>query len=285
MQELTAQELSSAYPEDLLRQACDICQHFCNERRAIAGMLFRIRSLENCAKSVCCMKVSTMARRIGCSVRTVHNYLAWLSRHSLVNSVRSNRCALRSLSRLGRAVVGVLSAGGPLFVLNYLGANSATPVADQSADHIQGGVKRSRITFSCSEKSQASQPTNPADRAPDYRQPYRTGRTVSDSTWGAVLAWIRSDGYSSLARCKVAQRAFTAEVGHFARHQAFGQFSRRMGAAGRPTSADELFGLAVQDAVKRKKPFCKVESALKYAVTIVCGCINETRLPGERRRC
>ena len=232
------------------------------------SLLFRVSGLESCRRGVCCAKVRTLAGRMKCSERTVRRRFAELADAGLVEKVRRRcRTAWRGLTELGRLVLAVLRAGGPVVVAAHLAAHKgeaecARDNTPQGAPSIEGERIPRRVD-----------PTQ-------YTIP-RAANVLSERAWAAVAGWLGTARTVSWARCRIAHRAFSGLVVAIHRSADWRWFNGAMSHRGTLVSADELVALAIEDAHRRGKDFGTVETAQGYIMRVVLACVRERRLPGE----
>lgn len=261
---------------DLRDQAVSICVDLEPTDQGAVHLLFLIDAYATGLKAICCAKSKTLAEKLGCSDRSVRRRWARLVELGLVCKVRRRcRSSWRDLTELGREVLDVMRAGGPLAVVREASGSSAHASAhkgeQESADH----KPRARR-----QKREAAVP-GACDPAA-YTLP-RAAARLTTATWGAVAGWLGSARSVTFARCRMAHRVFAGMVHAVWRCREYDGWMRAMAGRGLTLSADDLVRLAIEDAARRGRDFGTVETANALIGRIVLDCITERRLPGERR--
>jgi len=257
----------TSFDPNTLRQAADLTDELsCSAVR----LLFHVAGLESCARGVCCAKGRTLAARMGLSDRTVRRRFSELVDAGVCLRVRRRcRTSWRGLTDLGRAVLTVLRAGGPLAVAAHLSAHKG-----EAQPKVHNSPSGSVVHEGLADPGPSVDPAR-------YRRP-RVAGCLSEPTWAALASWMRSARSVSWARCKMAHRAFSGLVRAVHRSSEWAAFGRAMAAKGRFVSAEDLLRLAVLDAAGRGRDFGTVETAVRYVSAVLVGCVGERRLPGER---
>ena len=259
------------HPDTLLVEAATVLDDL--TPRAVS-LLRRVAGYESCPKAVCCAKAKTLAKRMGCSDRTIRRRFAELAEFGLIEKVRRRmRSSWRMLTDLGRAVLAVLKAGG------------AQAVADHLARGDGGGVSAQVSAHKGESETSLNKPRNPASRGATDPAEYRVprGSVLGVRAWEAVAAWLRTARSVSWSRCKMAHGAFCRLVGALQRCSEWRGYAAAMFRRGIRVSPESLVALAVGDAMKRGRDFGVVETATKYIGAVLLACVREQRLPGERK--
>ena len=241
----------------------------------------------------CRAKASTLAEKMGCSLRTIRRALKALRDAGMWERVdRRMRWSARVLTDLGRLACRIIL--GEKFHLTK--HTHASPISDPggTADGTPCGTAQQRegkadLTPREEKSRNRSDVMSANPKIPDridpagYQRPRQRGRLTA-STWADLAAWMNTADSVSYARCRIAHRAFSGVVAALGASREWRWYEptvryRLMGSDAVPAHPEQVVQRAIASARRSGARFGTVESAVAYIAGIMRSCVRERRLP------